>query len=261
MKRTLCTLLAVAAATMAGGSDVAVAASPRPLYSARLSGCHRSIDPAKRSVDVDSGMFARVAGTHRMAIRFDLYERPDGQHRFTRVPRDGAGRLFAWVRSPLTITNPGTFFERTNETFLQNRTVPAAYFFRVGFRWYGRRGQVLRQRFQTTGVCFEPDMRPDLRVRSIAVVPPSTPGGSTRYDAVIHNAGLTRAGSFDAALQSSGMTVARNIAQGLRPGATVTVSFSGPACAAADPPVVVVDPDNRVNERDERDNSRAAACG
>lgn len=261
MKRTLCILLAVAAATVAGASDVAVAASPRPLYSARLSGCHRSIDPPQRSVDVDAGMFARVPGTRRMAIRFDLYERADGQRRFSRVPRDAAGRLFVWVRSPQRISNPGTYFERTNEAFLQNRTVPAAYFFRVGFRWYGSRGQVLRQRFHTTGVCLQPDMRPDLRVRSVAVV--SQPGGQARYDAVIHNAGLTRAGAFDAVLQSGGMTVAgqSRALSGLGPGKTVSVSFVGPLCAAADPPVVVVDPDNRVNERDEQDNSRAATCG
>ncbi len=260
MKRALCILLAAAVAVVAGASGVA-AASPGSLYSARLSGCHRSIDPTQRSVDVDSGMFARVPGTRRMAIRFDLYERAGGQSRFARVPRDAAGRLFVWVRSPQTVHNPGTFFERTNETFLQNRTVPAAYFFRVGFRWYGRRGQVLRQRFLTTGVCLQPDMRPDLRVRSVSAHP--QPDGSARYDAVIRNGGLTRAGAFSAVLQSAGMTVAgqSRMVPGLAPGAAVTVSFVGPACTASAPPTVVVDPDNRVNERDEQNNSRPATCG
>jgi len=263
IKRTLRLLLVVLATAVAASAATVASASSAPTYSARLSGCFRSLDPSRRAVDVDAAMYARVPGTRGMAIRVELFERRAGETRFRRLPRDGRGKLSTWHAYPRPVANPETLFEYSLDVSLERRTVPAVYRFRVGFRWYGRHGRLLRQRFQTTGNCLQPDMRPDLRVRSITVVPPRTAGGSTRYEAVIRNAGLSRTSSFNALLQSGGMTVpgqTRTLAGGLGPGATVTVSFSGPACAADAAPVVVLDPDNRVDERDEKNNSRAAIC-
>lgn len=248
MKRLLLIVVVLGAALFPSAGQARAYASST-VYQARVVACVPSLSAYGRHFKAE-GVIRRMPGALRVGLRFDLFERPEGAHRFSRLAADGFG---IWQ-----ISDPG--YDLIVRKDVHNLPAPAAYYMRVTFRWYGHHGRILAQRQRATRTCFEPDMRPDLRVR--AVTASTRPDGSTRYLAVIRNAGLTRAGSFDTVLQSAGMTVAGpTLTEGLAAGATVTVSFAGPACTSSAPPVVVVDPDKRVNERDEQNNSRPATCG
>src|SRR5207244_7559125 len=71
---------------------------------------------------------------------------------------------------------------------------PATYRIRVGYRWYGKHGRVLRTTHSRVLKCHQVDLRPDLRIRSIIVLPGKR--GKNRYAVVVRNAGLTGAGAF-----------------------------------------------------------------
>jgi hypothetical protein len=77
--------------------------------------------------------------------------------------------------------------------------------------------------------------------------------GTYRYRAVVRNAGRTAAGPFDVAFGDATEPMG-----GLAPGEEQAVTFVGPACAVET--LLTVDPDDRVDERDEDDNVLVPAC-
>src|SRR5947209_6533796 len=81
---------------------------------------------------------------------------------------------------------------------------PAFYRFKVTFRWSGAGGQVIGRAVRFSPVCFQPELRPDLRVASITPVPtPGNPAQET-FIAEIRNGGKTAAPQFDVSFSDAG---------------------------------------------------------
>jgi hypothetical protein len=137
--RPLALLLAIAG--LAGGAVPATAAAPAPSVPASLRGfvCRQAMTPLNRIVEVTATM-RPLAGTERMSLRFQLFERLPGQW-FHLVRGGDLGR---W-RHP----NPPTFGQQPGDTWVVNKPVanldsPAVYRFRVTFRWVGWSGSVTK---------------------------------------------------------------------------------------------------------------------
>src|SRR5580765_5878176 len=146
------------------------AAQARPqLLSARLAACQTGPSAADRSASFTASMPA-VAGTRRMAVRFDLLQRTPPGHAFVHVTVPGLG---VWQRS--LPGKPGFVFTQ----HVQALAAPAAYRAIVRFRWYGRRGRLLRTAIRETRICREPELRPNLRAGRLTVTPATLPGAVT----------------------------------------------------------------------------------
>lgn len=235
----------------AGAQEAATASAGSA--SARLVRCHPSLWASGRFLAVDAQM-AAYRGVARMAMRFELLRRKGGSSRFVLVRGPGLG---VWRRSDRGIAR-FRYHKR-----IENLSAPAAYRVIVGFRWSNARGRVIRRARRETAICRQPDLRPDLRIRRIDVLPPDPDHPRTRYVAVVRNAGRTAAGGFDVTFTPGGASVPARTARvdRLGAGAVVRVRWAGPPCSAASPPRVDVDPRHEVDESREGNNSRMASCG
>src|SRR5207237_8883869 len=125
-----------------------------------------ALDPAQRSISIDAQM-RPISHTQRMAIRFDLLARVKSARRYSAVH---GGDLGTW----LTPADQPTLGQRPGDVWLISHPVaglpaPATYRYRVTFRWSGDHGHVLATRALMSDSCFEPELRPDLVVASIAL--------------------------------------------------------------------------------------------
>lgn len=247
--------IAAAFAVLVGGGTAATvsAASPR----ARLTrlACHHALQPRDRLVALTAEM-RPLADTHRMHLRFELLREWRRGAGFGEVRGGDLGR---W-KSPPDPTlgeHPGDVW-RLRKLVL-NLAGPATYRFRVTFRWTGAHGRTLGRAVRLSRTCFQPELRPDLLVASIAVKHvPGNPGNDS-YTAAIRNAGATGAGRFDVQFTDAG-TTQRNSVAGLRSHKTVRVTFTGPACTAAAAPTVTADADHQVDDYNRSNNSLTATC-
>jgi hypothetical protein len=139
---------------------------------------------------------------------------------------------------------------------------PNAAYYRmsVGFRWYDRKGRVIRQRYATSKSCFQPDFRPDLRVRRFYGTIVSNRPNRNRYTVVIRNAGRTAAGAFTITVTFPGSPARNFQVAGVGAGGTVQRSFTGPLCTATTAPTASLDTQNTVVEKDEGNNAATASC-
>jgi hypothetical protein len=213
--------------------------------SVKVVDCAPALDPVERSASFEARVRA-ARGSDRMQVRFTLQVRDEGPA--TRWHKVVAPGFEQWLTSAAGVRKYS--YTRT----IQNLTAPASYRTIVRFRWLDEDGLVLRSSRATSSACRQPDMRPDLAPLRIETAP--GPDAETRrYTVTVRNGGRTAAGAFDVAL---GDAVAR--VTGLVPGAQQTVVIEAPACTAAAPATVTVDPDDAVDERDEDDNVLVAAC-
>jgi hypothetical protein len=111
-----------------------------------------------------------------------------------------------------------------------------------------------------TPSCDEPDLRPDLRPRSVDVLPGPDLESRT-YRVTVRNAGRSPAADFDVVLVVDGGRRPPVTVPGLAAGSSTTVSISGPRCAAGGSVQAIVDPDNRVDESVKANNARTFPCG
>jgi hypothetical protein len=238
-----------AAACAAPLALAASASSPTPDARVRLVSCRGGTDPLGRSLTVDSEMHSLRAGDH-MQMRFELFQRVPGSARFRIVSGPGLG---TW--NPAT---PGVQRYRFRKP-IQNLPAPAAYKVRVRFRWTDDAGHVLAAVMRTSGLCVQMDTRPDLRIASMGV-PRRLGPGRYAYPVVLVNSGRGASRDFDAVV-TVGETPepARTVAR-LAPGARRAVDLTGSRCPAGTPGSVQLDPDNRVDETDERNNVRSFTC-
>jgi len=241
------------AATPARGADASGASA-----GARLVSCHRSPAIDQRVATVGTWMRPVDGGT-RLAVKLDLWERPAGERWALRSDVPGLG---SWV----TPSDAGVG-SRAGDVFRYRQAVgrlevPAAYRFHVTFHWLDADGKVVREVTRTTAVCREPDLRPDLVLRSVEARPAG--GGSVRYAVRVGNEGESAVARAVVAA-----TLPGDAAPGLHtrtvrllaPGATVVVRFTGPGCAAGEQPAsFVADPSNLIEESDEADNGLTAIC-
>jgi CARDB len=171
---------AIAPAAMASTAPVAAAATP----SAELTLCRTGPREEDRSAAFEGAMLARsVPGTHTMAMRFDLRSRAGAPGVF--APSE-APTFGVWERS--RARRAGFVFTKR----LERLAVPGAYRVVVRFRWYDRRGRLLRATSRTSRACAQPDLRPDLVLRALPDAP-SVAG----LRVAVRNVGRGSAGGFD----------------------------------------------------------------
>lgn len=242
------------------GARSASAPSPAPVTSAppraalsRIS-CHHALDPAARYVSLTAVM-RPLPGTERLSVRFHLLERPDGASGYTAPVAPG---LDEWI-SP---KDPSTLGQRPGDVWkvvkpIADLAAPAIYRFAVDFRWTGADGHVLGSVTRLSHRCFQPELRPDLVVRSISVSPAGAQLDS--YQVVIANTGPTGAGPFTVALYDAG-TQREQTVQHLAGHSAQTLQFIGPSCQSAQPPRVVADPMDQVDVSTRAQASLVAVC-
>jgi hypothetical protein len=243
----------VCGATSALAAASALAVAP-PRAELTTPGCQRAADPSGRSVTITAVM-RPVTGTERMALKFEL-ERRAAHATMFRVLR---GRnLGDWVHpadSTLGQLPGDQWMLRHN---VVNLAGPAYYRFRVSFRWTGAGNRVLAERARLSPVCYQPEPRADLSVRSITVTPVGA--GQDRYVTVIHNGGATPAGPFTVQLNPPSASPQTSDVPSLAPGASVHETFAGSLCHAGSSVTAIADPNRRVDDANRKNNTLTVAC-
>jgi hypothetical protein len=181
-----------------------------------------------------------------MGLRFDLLTRTPQTTSWQAVSGPGLG---SWKRSHKGV--PSYEIDKG----VDNLSAPASYRLRVGFRWYSASGRVLRTVHKTTKTCHEPDVRPNLVIRSVMVS-----ADQRHYTVVVRNVGGSAAGPFNVGFTPPGAPVQTLPMAGLDAGAQSHVTFTGPVCNPSAPPTFVADAANQVEERNEADNTATATC-
>jgi hypothetical protein len=129
----------------------------------------------------------------------------------------------------------------------------------VVFRWLDVDGRVLDRTARRTTTCRQPDQRGELSLGSPATAVGPQPG-LRRYSVTVRNTGRGEAGPFAVALRLGAEDRSPQTVSVLAAGSTQTVSFVAPSCAPGDRLRFEVDPDDRVEEPDERDNVLSTPC-
>ncbi|MGH2856489.1 MAG: hypothetical protein ACRDMJ_03285 [Solirubrobacteraceae bacterium] len=247
----------LAAAALAAPAASPASAAPVPRAGLAAFECHHALQPVDRSVSVVAVMRPRP-GTRTLEVRFDLLERLPGQARAMVVHGQ---RLGVWVlpTDPTLGRLPGDVWRLYKPVI--NLPAPAAYRFRVRFRWLGDGGRVLGSSVRFTRACRQPELRPDLLVRSISVAALPARPADDLYTVAIANRGATGAGPFEVLFTPSatGSPIAR-VVRFLRAHRARTLSFTGPACDPLSPPTVTVDAAEQTDDYDRSNNTLAAVC-
>ncbi len=244
----------VLAAVIALAAAPAVAQTTANPY-LRTFVCKPSLDPTLRTVSVTAVM-PTMSGTEKLQMRFQLESFAAGQT----VAIHG-GDLGHWI-SP----HPPTLGQQPGDVWIVRHpvtgvAVPASYHFKVTFRWIGAGGQVLGQATRTGPVCRQPDLRPDLLVRSISVQPAQAGTAMDQYVAVIGNDGLTAATGVEVLFQPGGRGSSQmSTIPRIRPHVDHTVTFVGPACTSANAPTITVDPYSQIGDLNRANNAMTATC-
>jgi hypothetical protein len=234
-----------------------VAAADSPHAAVRNFLCQRALDPPARAVSVQAVM-RPLPGTQRLSVRFQLLmtRKPSGPASLVR-----AGDLGTWIL-PADSTlgqQPGDVWKVSKPVF--NLVAPRGYRFRAKFRWIGSAGRVLATAVRLSPVCWQPELRPDLLVRSIAVRSIAGEPGENQYSALIRNAGASAAGRFEIMFAPGGSLAAKTLTViRLDPQSVVRETFVGPLCAAGSAPSVTVDPAGQIDDFDRSNNSLTASC-
>ncbi len=242
------------AATMAALSLTVVPAAHAddeiPL-AVKVTACQTGADPAERVV-VFNGSIPVGDEASRVGMRFELLERRAGSDTFKRVKVPSFG---TWQKSDPGV--PGFVVEKRIDQLRPGSDYKVA----VKFRWYARNGKVQRQVRRVSAACHQPDVRPDLRVRSISSDPPAEDGSIT-YRVTVRNLGETAVLSpFAVSLTVNGTLLpAGEPIPSLQPGAATVISFNGPKCAAGQLLRATVDTTDAVDEATEDDNVFERAC-
>lgn len=245
-----------AAVAAVGGAGAAMAQTRASVAASLLPAslanpvCHHALNPVNRSVAA-TAVVRPVTGASKVAIDFRLLRRTPGTS-FALVHASG---LNTWVTKSLA---------RTSDTWRLIHTVsdlsaPAAYRFSVKFRWMGSSGQIIDRTVRSGRICHQPELRPDLQVLKIDVAPDSANAQDDVYRAEIHDAGATGAGPFQVQLSDQGTVTTHRILH-IRRHSSLWVPLVGPLCNSANPPVVTVDPHERIDVYSRSQASLTATC-
>ncbi len=249
-----------AAVVIAFGVWAVSAGAAAPRATLRYYVCQRALDPAARAVSVQAVM-RPLPGTKKLSLRFQLLRRRP--MRSATLVR--AGDLGAWItpNDPTLGQRPGDVWQ-FNKAVVNLVVAPASYHFRVTFRWTGAHGRVLGTAVRLSSSCFQPELRPDLLVHSIAVLAVAGKPHLDRYIALIRNGGATAVGRFevvfDAAQGSSTLQLQTIWVPRLGPHKGVHESFVGPLCTAGSTPTITVDPGGLIDDYNRSNNSLVATC-
>jgi len=252
------TVLLAAPAALAVASERGASAASGAPAGARLIACHRAPSIAQRVATVGTWM-RPITGGRRLAVKLDLWERRAGQRWALRSDVPGLG---SWV-----MPSDAGVGSRAGDVFKYRQAVgrlevPAAYRFQVSFRWSTADGTVVRSMDRTTATCRQPDLRPDLVLRSVEAR--AAGGGAVRYVVRVGNEGESAVARAAVSATLPGDAAAglhSRTVRSLAPGATAVVRFTGPGCAAGGQPAsFLADPANAVEESDETNNGLTAVC-
>jgi CARDB len=206
-----------------------------------LTGCERATLDRDGAADFEARM-DRVAGTARMQARFRLQVR--GKRRWARVPAPGFDE---WVTS-----DPGVaryVYGKRVEGLL----APGAYRVQVRFRWLDAEGHTIESERDNSGVCRQPDPRPNLTVIGLR---PTRAG----YVAQVLNNGRSPAVDFTLALAVGGEPAGSVDVSGVPAHQSRFIPIQGPACAPGMEIVVEADLGQAVAESAEDDNVLRRTC-
>lgn len=250
------------AALFLGGAALAAAAptqssSRKGLAQTRLKNfhCQRALDPGARNVTVTAVM-RHLPGTRKLLVRFTLLRKTKRGTPFKTVSGPGLG---TWTSPP-----NATLGRRPGDVWIVNHPVfdlaaPATYRFNVSFRWIGTGGRVLSTVSRSSADCYQPELRPDLVVRSITPSPVAGSATRERFVVAIHNRGKTGAGAFDVQF-TDGTTTQSVTVQSLASGATIRRVFKGPVCAPGASVTAVADSTGIVDDFNRSNNTLTLTC-
>jgi hypothetical protein len=244
----------VAAVAPAGAS---FAAGDQPRSQLLGFACHNALDPPNRNVSVRAVM-RPLDGTQELQLKFDLLVGYRGSQSRSALH---AGNLGTW----LTPSNP-TLGRLPNDVWKFQKSVveldaPAAYQFRVSFRWVGSHGNVLGSAVRYSRPCRQRELRPDLQMSPITVKSIDSRPNNDLYSVVIRNGGASGAGPFRVQFVPGDTSDPQHkTIQRLDAHQERTVSFVGPLCAAAEPPTITADSALQIDDLDRSNNSSTAVC-
>lgn len=258
--RRLIVALAVAGAGTAlavGAASAATAPPPR----ASLTGfvCQTAVDPATRGVAVTAVM-RPVPSTERMQVKFDLTVTGRRSRPFRLAKEKKNSSFGKWISpaNPTLGQLPADVWKPVGQA--ANLFAPAYYRLRVSFRWRGAGDVKLGQAVRNSPSCFQPELRPDLDVRSISIVSLPAPAGEDAYDAVIVNRGATGAGPFDVQLSEEQSVAGIVTVPGLAAHHTRRVRVEAPACTAGELITVTADPAHLIDVSKRTNSSLSLNC-
>jgi hypothetical protein len=228
-----------------------------PRADLRAFSCQKAMDPVNRNVAV-SVVMRPLTSTQHMAVKIDLLV----SHGSSAVSKPlHAGDLGLWIEpdNPTLGQLPGDVW--TLQKSVVALHAPAVYRFRVRYRWVGAHHEILGTATRYSRRCVQPELRPDLQVRSITVSPVANKPDRNRYTAEIANTGNSAAGPFDVlfAPANGSASITRSIAI-LRAHASQTETFIGPVCTAGAPPTITADSAKQVEDLNRANNTLTATC-
>jgi hypothetical protein len=224
--------------------------------------CQTALDAPARVVSVTAVM-RPLTGTQTLAIEFQLFEKAAGATAWTLVSDPVVPHLNVWL-SPAIATlgqRPGDVWDVPFP--VAQLAGPAAYRFRVKFRWTGARDRVLRTVALVSADCRQPEPRPDLTVDSVSVNQDPSDPGQDDFAAVIGDLGATGASGFEVQLtyihdqmaETSDKTVAH-----IGPYGTRTLQFAGLLCDTGSQVTVTADPLDQIDVYSRSQASIAVSC-
>jgi hypothetical protein len=240
-------ILVLLAGLIVASVDAAAARKrvPAKAASVKVLECRTSDDGESRSATFQ-GRVRALRGSARMRMRFTLLERfGDERRHVVAFPE-----LRVWHTSRGGIRD---FRYKQTVTGLQGG---GQYRMRVDFRWYDADGNLLRRARRNSGTCRQPGELANLRPGFPSAGP--GPEGTVNYTVPVWNRGKATAKDVAVELSVDGAVTDVDQIGEIPAGARREVHFTGPACKGG--VRVVVDPDDTVKERRERDNVRKAAC-
>jgi hypothetical protein len=191
-----------------------------------------------------TGAMPALAGTERMAMRFDLLERRAGRAEFRRVTAPGLGRVGALGARPGRLrVHQARRGARRPVGVPGHRAVPLVRRPRAGAAHDDPAHAGLRP------------ARPAAQLRIVALAP-----AADGHRATVVNLGGGPAGPFGVAVTVDGIERPAVTVPGLAAGEQAEVALPAPRCTPGSEIRAVVDPAGRVVERDERDNVLATIC-
>jgi hypothetical protein len=249
-------IAAVALAGAATSTPLAAAATAAPTTQLTKPGCRRAMLPAARKITITAVM-RPVSGTTGLEMMFDL-ER--ARHRIGPFATVRGRGLDQWVHPDNTTLGqrPGDVWKVDQK--VSNLPGTAYYRFRVRFRWLGSGGRSLGTATELGPLCYEPELRPDLLVRSLTVNPVAGQPTQERYVAWVGNRGMTGAGPVQVELSVASVAPQSATVAWLRPHSRQREVFTGPACTPGSRLTVAIDPTGTVLDYDRTNNTLTVTC-
>lgn len=224
----------------------AAAQSAKPTTTLRVRSCQVGDTSKERLATYYARMYA-VKGSNQMAMRFTLIDRAgDGPPEVIDNP------AFAqWRKSKAGVSRFG--YAQTVAGLKKG----GAYAVQVQFRWTDAKGRVIRSVKRTSDTCRQEGELPNLSITRVAARPGDA-SGTEHYSVDLTNTGRGAARYVDVDLFVDGAAADTYRLEQVKPGETLTVRFSGPACARG--VRAVADGSDTINETNEDDNVFKSRC-